>query len=194
MPLFPLRPQESAEREPQNWRSESSLGHPRPSKQEEIFPAAFPWGCGLRGRWAARSGGAQRGLVSMHWRPGGASAHREGRGCWAWPGPRGRGGRAGRRVSGVLVLVTPSCLGDRQQRAVGASRWRGGRRGVFAQLGAPAKGGGGGRGGSWSRARGWQDWGEGAGKGEVYLRGCLCAAIYDRQESNSMNHRELPER
>lgn len=55
-------------------------------------------------------------------------------------------------------------------------------------------GGGGGRGGSWSRARGWQDWGEGAGKGEVYLRGCLCAAIYDRQESNSMNHRELPER
>lgn len=41
---------------------------------------------------------------------------------------------------------------------------------------------------------GWQGCGEGAGKGEGYLQGCLCASIYDKQESNSMNHQELPER
>lgn len=98
-----------------------------------------------------------------------AAAHREGRDCWAWPGPRGRRGRARRRVSGVLVLVTPSCLGDSQRRAVGASRWRD----VFAQPVAPGEVGGGGAevgrgeaaGHGWRWGGGWQGWGRGTCQG-----------------------------
>lgn len=62
-------------------------------------------------------------------------------------GTLGEGRASGLRVR---VLVTPSCLGDRQERGLGASRWQGRRQGVFAQSWAPARG----RGGSWSQAKG----------------------------------------
>lgn len=112
--------------------------------------------------------------------------HREERGCWAWPGPKGRGGRVGRRVSEVLALVTPSCLGDRQLCAAGASRWQGGRRGMFAQPRTPAKGDLE-EGGSWSRAGGWHGGGRRRAR-EGLLWGCLFAGL-DLDNRESINFR-----
>lgn len=93
----------------------------------------------------------------------------------------------------MLVLVTPSCLGDSQRRAVGASRWRD----VFAQPVAPGEGGGGVGGAEVGRGEaaghGW-GWGRVAGMGEGYLPGCLSASVSDNPQSNSVNHPELPER
>lgn len=91
----------------------------------------------------------------------------------------------------MLVLVTPSCLGDSQRRAVGASRWRD----VFAQPVAPGEGGGGEQ--RWEEGRQRVTAGGGvgvAGMGEGYLPGCLSASVSDNPQSNSVNHPELRER
>ena len=147
-PPFPLGRQGSAERNCRNGEVNPTWDRHGPVNKRFLghLPAGAAGGAG--------GGLPQRGPVGKRGRPRGATAHRERSGCWAWQGPRGRGGRAERRVSGVLVLLTPSCLGDRQQSAVGASRWQGGRLGVWILPGAPGKGGGEGRGGGWSRARG----------------------------------------